>query len=137
MRTLTIRRKGHRRRGYRRQSGVYVSPTDVPGVIFRARDRGAPGRGPKVITKLKKGAMTKQAIELGYIGEGQRVGDIPKGRMDEFAVDLAKSVGVTRAQRMVNALLVFRKRTPDGFKDKLLVIKDTLARKSKVLKVRR
>lgn len=136
MRTLLIRRRGYRRKGYRRKDGVYVSPADVPGVLFRARDRGAPGRGRRVITGLKKGAMTKQAINLGYITEDQRVGDIPKGKMDDFALDLAKEVGRTRALRMVNAQLIFRKRSPDGFKEKILVAKTTL-QKSRVLKVKR
>lgn len=137
MRTLTIKRRGHRRRGYRRESGVYVHPTDVPGVIYRARDRGLPGRGPKVITGLKKGAMTNQAIKLGYITKEQTISDIPKSKMDDFAIDLAKAVGPTRAMRMFNAQIVLRKHQPNGFKSKMIIAKGTLRRKSKVLKVAR
>ena len=137
MRTLLIRRRGGRRKGYRRQNGVYVHPADVPGVIFRARDRGLPGRGPRVITGLKKNAMTKQAINLGYITEGERISDIPKSKIDNFAIDLAKAVGQARATRMVNAQIILRKRNPDGFKDKMLIAKNAIVRKSKVLKVNR
>ena len=70
MRTLSIRRRG-RRRGYRRQSGVYTHPAQVPGVIVRIKDRGRPGLGPKVIPELKKGAMTNIATGLGYIKRGR------------------------------------------------------------------
>jgi hypothetical protein len=135
--TLIIRRHGHHRKGYHRESGVYVHPAEVPGVIFRARDRGLPGRGPRVITKLRKGAMTNQAVNLGYIEEGQTISDIPKGKMDDFARDLVRSVGAGRAMKMVNAQVVFRKNQQDGFKDKMLIAKDAIRRQSKVLKIKR
>lgn len=137
MRTLLVRRRSHRRRGYRRENGVYVHPAQVPGVIFRAKDRGLPGRGPKVITGLKKGAMTNIAIAHGYINEDQTISDIPKSKMDDFARDLVRTVGPGRAMKMVNAQVVFRKNQRDGFKDKMLIAKNAIRQKSKVLKVRR
>jgi len=137
MRMLTIKRHGYRRRGYRRQGGVYTHPAQVPGVIVRIRDRGQPGLGPKLITGLKKGAMTNLAINLGYIKEGQVISDIPKTKMDDFARDLVKVVGAGRAMKMVNAQVVFRKNQRDGFKDKMLIAKNAIHRQSKVLKVQR
>lgn len=136
MRTLTIKRRGGRRRGYHREDGVYVHPAQVPGVIFRAKDRGLPGRGPKVIKKLRKGAMTNTAVRLGYINEGQVISDIPNNKMDDFARDLARTVGPGRAMKMVNAQVVLRKNQRGGFKDKMLIAKNTL-KKSRVLKVKR
>lgn len=135
--TLTIRRRGHRRKGYRRESGVYTYPAQVPGVIFRAKDRGLPGRGPRVITGLKKGAMTNIAIKHGYINEDQTISDIPNNKMDNFARDLARAVGPGRAMKMVNAQVVFRKNQPNGFKNKMLIAKNAIRQKSKVLKVQR
>ena len=133
--TLRISRRGHRRRGYRRESGVYVHPADVPGVIYRARDRGLPGRGPKVIPELKKGTMINQAVKLGYITKGQTISDIPKSKIDDFAIDLAKSVGYGKAMKMINVQVIFRKNQPNGFKSKMIVAKNALRRKSQVLKV--
>ena len=37
--------------------------------------------------------------------------------------------------RMCNAQIVLRKHRPDGFKDKMLIAKNAIVRKSKVLKV--
>jgi hypothetical protein len=126
-----------RRRGYHHERGVYTHPAQVPGVIFRIKDRGLPGRGPRVITGLKKGAMTNQAVKLGYITEDQTISDIPKTKIDDFARDLARNVGAGRAMKMVNAQVVFRKNQPDGFKSKMLIAKNAIRQKSKVLKVRR
>jgi hypothetical protein len=126
-----------RRRGYHHEQGVYTHPAQVPGVIFRGKDRGLPGRGLKLITGLKKGAMTDIAIKHGYINEDQTISDIPKNKMDDFARDLVKSVGAGRAMKMVNPQIVFRKNQPDGFKSKMLIAKNTIRQKSKVLKVHR
>jgi len=96
-----------------------------------------PAAAPPVIPKLKKGAMTNLAVELGYIKEGQTISDIPKSKMDNFGRDLIKTVGAGRAMRMVNAQVVFRKNQPNGFKDKMLIAKGTIRRKSKTLRVNR
>lgn len=135
--TLIIKRRGYRRRGYRREDGVYTHPAQVPGVIFRVKDRGQPGRGPELIKGLKKGFMTNQAVKLGYINEGQTISDIPNSKMDNFARDLVKSVGSGRAMKMVNAQVVFRKNQRDGFKDKMLIAKGAIRKQSKTLKVNR
>jgi hypothetical protein len=81
--------------------------------------------------------MTNVAINHGYINEGQTISDIPKSKMDDFARDLARTVGPGRAMKMVNAQVVFRKNQRNGFKDKMLIAKNALRRKSTVLKVHR
>ena len=131
----TLRRRcGGRRRGHQLRKGVYTHPTQVPGTISRIRGKvRLKGSGP--ITGLKKGSMTNQAVKLGYITKEQSISDIPKSKMDDFAIDLAKAVGSTRATRMFNAQIVFRKNQPNGFKSKMLVAKNTILRKSRVLKV--
>jgi len=104
-RKLLVRRKGYKY--YKPSIGkwVSVSPTE-----FYITDRGAPGRGPKVI-KLRPGRMTQAAIELGYIKEGQRIGDIPMSQIPQFALDLAEYFGPKRAFKMFHAQVVLRKRT--------------------------
>jgi hypothetical protein len=79
--------------------------------------------------------MTNQAVKMGYITEGQTVSDIPDSKMDDFARDLVRSVGAGRAMKMVNVQINFRANKPDGFKDKMLIAKGAIIRKSKVLKV--
>ena len=134
MKNILSRRNRGRRRGRQLRKGVYTHPTQVPGTISRIRGKvRLKGSGP--IIGLKKGAMTNQAVKLGYITEGQVVSDIPKSKMDDFAIDLAKAVGPTRAARMFNAQIVFRKHQPNGFKSKMLIAKSTIRRKSRVLKI--
>jgi len=127
-RFLVVRRRGYYRGPYtyrRKGKLIRVRGHYVPPTTFRIPDRGAPGRGPKLI-KVRKGAMTKKAIELGYIEEGQRISDIPDSRIDDFALDLAKEVGPRRAFRMFLAQKVFRKRARDGFKDKMEIAMETI-----------
>ena len=99
-----------------------VSPT-----VFLTKDRGAPGRGKKVVKKLRKGEMTKWAIKLGYIKEGQRVSDIPYSKIEDFAIDLAKRVGARRAWGMFRVQVLFRKRERNGFKKKMQRGADAIA----------
>jgi hypothetical protein len=123
---LTVHRKGSHRKGYvkdvLRGKGVKlkrIASTEVKGATYKIKDVGAVGRGPKVIGKLRKGVMTREAIKLGYIREGEHVGDIPQSKFDNFARDLARHVGAKRAFRMLLAQKVFRKRAKDGFKGKI------------------
>ncbi len=124
-----------RRRKQRLEQGVYTHPAQVPGTIFRSRGLINIGKSPKLIKGLKKGAMTNQAIKLGYIDEGQTISDIPKGKMDDFARDLVESVGAGRAMKMVNVQINLRANQRNEFKDKMLIAKNVISRKSRVLKV--
>lgn len=80
--------------------------------------------------------MNNIALSLGYIDHGQTISDIPKSKMDDFARDLVNKVGAGRAMKMVQVQINFRQRSPGGFKDKMIIAKNTISRESKVLKVR-
>jgi hypothetical protein len=81
--------------------------------------------------------MTGQAIKLGYIKEGQKISDIPKSKMGDFAIDLAKQVGPGHATRMFNAQVVLRKHEGGGLKDRMVIAKSTLKQQSRTIKVKR
>lgn len=80
--------------------------------------------------------MTKQAIKLGYIGKGETISDIPRSKMDDFGRDLADKVGANKAMKMVQVQINYRADQPNGFKDKMLIAKGAIRRKSKVLRVK-
>lgn len=127
--------RGRRRRG-RPPKGVYTHPSQVPGILFRPRDGGPPCRVPRGI-KLKKGAMTNAAIDLGYIKPGQTISNIPNRKIDDFARDLAKKVGQGRATGMFNSQVVLRKNRGDGFRNKMVIATNAIRPKKKVVRVRR
>ncbi len=102
------------RKGYTRKDGTRVKPT-----TFLIKDRGRKGHGPKLI-QVKKGAMTTYALRLGYIHPGQRISDINLDQIDNFARDLAESVGKKSALGMFRAQLTFRKyQHKSPFKNKM------------------
>ena len=134
--TYSRRRNGRRRKG-RRQKGIYSHPSQVPGVLFRD-SRALPKSFPIILaSKLKKGAMTDYAIELGYIKKGQAVGDIPNNKMGDFARDLAREVGQSTAMGMFNYQVTLRKNRENGFKEKMVIAKNAIRRGNKTLRVRR
>ncbi len=102
------------RKGYTRKDGTHVKPT-----TFLIKDCGKRGHGPEII-KVKKGAMTRYAIRLGYIQPGEHISDINLDQIDNFARDLVKLVGKKEALRMFGAQLTFRKRQHKSpFKNKM------------------
>jgi len=119
VRYLTTRVKSYRRRGYYRKDGTWVKPTTVKGYIRKVKDRGAPGRGRKVIPPLKKGVMTREAIKLGLLKPGQRIKDLSEEDIVKLAEHLRKKYGQRKAWGMFHAQLVLRKRLPNGFKRKM------------------
>ena len=96
-RRLTIRRKAFR-----------VGPTTIErdGVTIRRKGFDVPA----VTFIIKK---------------GQTVTDIPNSRMDDFGRALAKKAGATRAFRMFQAQIVFRKRT-DSLGKKFQIGRDAI-----------
>lgn len=54
---ISVHRKGYERKGYTRSDGTRVAAARVASSDFMIRDRGKPGRGPKVIPKLKAGKL--------------------------------------------------------------------------------
>jgi len=99
------------RKGYRRRNGTYVKPTS-----FLIKDRG------KKLIQVKKGQMTKYAIQLGYIHPGEKISDINLDKIDNFARDLANLIGKRKALGMFGAQLRFRKHQHSSpFKNKMEV----------------
>jgi hypothetical protein len=97
-------RKGHHRRSYIREDGIkvkssYVDKTKVPRTKFNVKDRGKPGRGPKVLPKLKKGG-------LGFSLKGEKQSEI-----NRKALAHARMVGERRAAGQLRALHILNKRT--------------------------
>ncbi|MGH7774658.1 MAG: hypothetical protein ACREQA_20735 [Candidatus Binatia bacterium] len=130
-RTLIVHRKGFtvpRTRFKRDGTTIDRESFRVPPTTFRIEDRGAPGRGKPIIPQLKKGRMTRAAIEGGYIQAGQKVTDIPDSRMDDFARYLVGRVGARDAFGMFQAQVVFRKRQRSPEARKFEIGRDTIAR---------
>src|SRR5271157_4213964 len=100
---LRIHRRAHPRRSYMKRSGTHVVSTHVRATEFDITDRGAPGRGPKLIKITKPGALK----ELGYSASDNA---------SQRRAALRKAVlryGERSVQGMLQAQANFRKRT-DG-----------------------
>ena len=130
------RRRAHNRRAYTKRfhgklihiPATHVKATRVGSSTYSIQDRGAPGRGKRLI-KLRKGSMTHWAEKGHFIKKGGRISDIPDSRMDNFALYLARKVGAARAQKMFRAQIILRKRSRNGFKDKMQIAHDTITKK--------
>lgn len=96
---LRIDRKAYRRKAYRRKSGVMVKRTKVPRTKFLIKDRGKPGRGPKILPKLKKGG-------LGFPLKGKS-----QSWINKKALAHARVVGERKGAGQLRALQVLNKRT--------------------------
>lgn len=107
MRTIIVHRRGYFRKG------TWIKPT-----TFEIKDRGTKGKGKKLF-QVKRGAMTRYAIKLGYIKDGQKISDIPNNKIDDFARDLKKLVGKKSARAMFQTQVLFRKRAKSSFKRKM------------------
>lgn len=130
-RTLIIHRKGFtvpRTRFKRDGTTIDREAFRVPPTTFKIEDRGAPGRGKPIIPPLRKGVMTRAAINGGFIRKGQKVTDIPLNRMDDFARFLARREGAEKAFGMFQAQVVFRRRERGIARKKFEVGRDTIAR---------
>jgi hypothetical protein len=90
---LTVKRKGYWRKGYTRKNGTKVKKTWVPATTFKVTDRGAKGRGPKVIEIKDEGG-------LGGPGFTRRT---MRGRRRILA-RVARGDGYATAQRRLSAI---------------------------------
>ena len=100
---MTVRRKGYRRRAYTAKRGgkkVRVGRSTVKPSTFRISDRGRPGRGPKVVPPLAKGA-------LGGPGFFNR----PSDEQKQIVFRRAKRMGERKVVGELRALQVFFKTT--------------------------
>lgn len=94
---LIIRRRPHLRRAFVRKDGVRVRATRVKGSVFRIKDRGSLGRGPRVIPPLRKGTLGVSFSSPASVR-----------RKKEIA--LAKRIGERRVIAKLRALQVLNKR---------------------------
>ncbi len=100
---LTVRRKGYTRKAFTAKRGgkkVKVAEARVKPSTFKISDRGKPGRGPKVVPPLEKGA-------LGGPGFFNRSGDKQK----QIVFNRAKKMGEKKVVGELRALQVFFKTT--------------------------
>ena len=103
MSKLTVRRKGYTRKAFTARRGgkkVRVRKATVKPSTFTIRDRGKPGRGPKVVPPLAKGA-------LGGPGFFNRPSAIQK----QIVFRRAKKMGERKVVGELRALQVFFKKT--------------------------
>lgn len=103
MARLTIHRKGYARKAYTAKRGgkkVKVGKSRVKPSTFKIRDRGKPGRGPKVVPPLKEGALG-----------GPGFFDRPSGQQEQIAFRRAKRLGERKVVGELRALQVFFKTT--------------------------
>ncbi len=92
-----IRRSGYKRKAYTRKDGTRVKATYVKSRCII--DRGLPGKGPKLIGKLKKGALAPYSIK-----------DNTKVR-EEILRKKVKSYGALDVFRKLNAVATLQKNT--------------------------
>jgi hypothetical protein len=106
---ITVTRKqhtrpAHHRKGYHRADGTWVKGTEVKRTvvqksIFQIKDRGAPGKGPKLIT-MKPGGLGGP----GYMSSAERT------RHARLNASVQKD-GYERTMHRLTALTVYGKRT--------------------------
>ena len=101
-RTLTVHRRGYYRREYIRKDGVKVSACYVPPATFKIKDRGAPGRGKKVIP-IKGKMVTKSGKEYHT--------SLPAKQRHAILRQLVKEHGVSKVWHRLHAMVIMRKRT--------------------------
>jgi hypothetical protein len=81
-----------RRKGYRRKGGTYVKPT-----VYKIKDRGAKGRGKKLIP-IEKGKLEPYSTSLS------------ERRRHAILKKKIKAYGATRVWHMLHAQVILRKR---------------------------
>ena len=106
MAKLTIHRKGHARKALPKKPGskegkkAKVAKTRVKPSTFKIRDRGKPGRGPRVVPPLEEGA-------LGGAGFFDRSND----EQEQIVFNRAKEAGERKVVGELRTLQVFFKTT--------------------------
>lgn len=98
MAEIVVRRRPHLRRAFVRKDGVRVRATRVKGSVFKIKDRGSPGRGPKVIPPLRKGTL---GVSFSSPASVRRKKEI----------ELAKRIGEKSVMGKLQAIAVLTKRT--------------------------
>lgn len=101
--SMIVHRKGYKRKAYTVSRGgkkMKINEARVKPSTFKIHDRGKPGRGPKVVPPLEKGA-------LGGPGFFRRSPEQQK----RIVFNRARKVGERKVVGELRALQVFLKRT--------------------------
>jgi len=122
--------KSGRRKQYERTITVRVRPTTYirngkvihrRGYVYKRKDVGKPGKGPKLIP-IEKGKLKK----FGYSTK-------KSARARHAALNKAvKEYGALSVYRMLNAQVIFRKRTQPEAREVFKADRDWIAKKYKV-----
>ena len=99
-RYIIIHRKGHHRRGYTRSDGTYVKPCYVSPTTFKAKDRGAAGKGIKKVPIKRNNALTRYGYALNK----------PASQRHKSLNKAVKRYGAKRTWRRLLALRQVRER---------------------------
>ena len=126
MRMMTVRRKPYYRKSYARSGGVRVKGARVGGGTFKVRDRGRPGRGPKLIP-MRNAREQKQhygrvhpanrlAKDMGHASATK----VPDSEIDDFVRKLVDRYTARSARGMVQSQVNFRanSHSPKVIKDR-------------------
>ena len=119
MANIIVRKKGHKRKAFtitRAGRKIRVPATRVKASAFRIKDRGAPGRGRKVVPPLKKGVLGGPGFFKKSASEQKR---IVFGR--------AKRLGEKKVVGELRALQVFFKRTSPEKSKRALTLSQKVA----------
>ena len=103
MAKLIVHRKGYSRKSFTARRGgksVSVAASKVKPSTFRVRDRGKPGRGPKVVPPLAKGALGGPGFFSRSNAEQQKI-----------VFNRAQKLGEKKVVGELRALQVFFKTT--------------------------
>jgi hypothetical protein len=97
---LNVHRKAYYRKPYTRKGGTRVAGSSVDSSNFQIRDRGAPGRGEKV-------------VEIKHPGTLGGAGFFDKTQKEQHAIlgRVVRQKGKPAAMGTLRALQVFNKRT--------------------------
>lgn len=99
MAILTVHKKGYTRKAYTRKGGIKVKATKVSPSTFSIKDRGATGRGTKIIPPLKAGKLGGK----GFFAKS-------KSQQKKIAFADAKKRGEKKTVGSLRAIQVFNKR---------------------------
>ena len=116
---ISVRRKGYTRKAFTKKDGTQVKASRVPGSTFCVTDRGAPGKGPKVIPPLEPGKLGGPGYLKKSATERHKILD-----------RCVKREGYRECLGHVQALSVFGKHTfKKTQKDKLVAYRKYLVKK--------
>lgn len=144
---LTVRRKSYRRKPYTRKDGTRVKGTIVPATTYKIKDRGVPGRGPKVIPYIRKGLLGKYGYNAKKPAAIRRKALVRSAKVNGYQVPIDQLIAVRTLNKRTNPsisnvfnsdILWMRKNRsaikaviPEKIKNKLTRRRSTARRRSK------